>query len=62
MVKTLASFRPIRFFPKAAVIEKKMIGAQQRKAEKTRIAIRLAIRKSLEFQALDPIIEQYIFM
>jgi hypothetical protein len=62
IVNILASFNEISFNPKADVMEKNDIGAQQAKSVKTSSAIRLATRESLEFQAWDPRTEQYIFM
>lgn len=47
--------------PQTAVSEKKAMGAQHIKSVKTRSAILLAILESLEFQAEDPRIAQYIF-
>ena len=60
MVKTLACSRLIKCTPPAAVKAKKAIGAQQIKSVKTSKAILLAIRLSLEFQAWEPRIAQYI--
>ena len=57
----LASSSEISSWPKAAVSEKNEIGAQQAKSVNTSNAIRLATRVSLEFQACEPRIEQYIF-
>lgn len=53
-VNTLASFSDIKCKPKAAVREKKAIGAQQMKSVNTSSAIRLAMRESLLFQACEP--------
>ena len=59
-VNTLASSSDTNWTPKAAVSEKKAIGAQQRKSVNTSNAIRLAMRESLEFHACEPRIAQYI--
>ena len=59
-VKTLASSSDTNCTPKAAVSEKKAMGAQHRKSVKTSRAIRLAMRESFEFQACEPRIAQYI--
>lgn len=47
--------------PHTAVREKKAMGAQHMKSVNTKRAILRAILESLEFQAEDPLIAQYIF-
>ena len=61
IVKTLACSKLIKLTPPAAVRAKNAIGAQQMKSVKTKRAILLAIRLSLEFQAWEPRMAQYIF-
>ena len=59
-MKTFAASSEIRLAPPAAVRAKKAMGNQQMKSVKTSSAIRFAIRESLEFQAWDPRMAQYI--
>lgn len=47
--------------PQAAVTAKNAMGNQQMKSVNTSSAIRLAILESLEFQAWEPLMAQYIF-
>lgn len=61
MVKTFASSNDIRWRPDTAVNEKKAIGAQHKKSVKTKRAIRLAIRESFEFQALNGLTFNLLF-
>jgi hypothetical protein len=62
IVSTFASLSPTNGDPTAADTEKNIIGAQHRKSVTTRIAIRFAILKSLEFHACDPLMYIYILM
>ena len=62
MVKTLASFSEISSHLKVAVREKNVIGAQQAKLVKMSRVMCLVTWVSLEFQAWEPQMEQYILV